>query len=60
MKVLFYGYGLGMLIAAALVLWATASRIGSDFQLGNVRKMDLEMPTGLKTDGAPGAPGGSE
>ena len=30
-KVLLYGYGLGMAIAALLVLWATASRIGSDF-----------------------------
>ena len=36
------------------------TRIGSDYQMGNVRKMDLDMPTGLKTDGAPGAPGGSE
>jgi Ni2+-binding GTPase involved in maturation of urease and hydrogenase len=29
------------------------TRIGSDFQMGNVRKMDLEMPTGSKTDGGP-------
>ena len=29
------------------------TRIGSDFQMGNVRKMDLEMPTGVKTDGGP-------
>jgi Ni2+-binding GTPase involved in maturation of urease and hydrogenase len=29
------------------------TRIGSDFQMGNVRKMDLEMPTGMKTDGGP-------
>jgi len=29
------------------------TRIGSDFQMGNVRKMDLEMPTGKKTDGGP-------
>ena len=39
------------------------TRIGSDYQMGNVRKMELEMPTGLKNDGAPGAPeapGGSE
>jgi Ni2+-binding GTPase involved in maturation of urease and hydrogenase len=36
------------------------TRIGSDYQMGNVRKMDLEMPTGLKTDGAPGAPGSPE
>ena len=36
------------------------TRIGSDFQMGNVRKMDLEMPTGMKNDGAPGAPGGGE
>ncbi len=32
------------------------TRIGSDYQMGNVRKIDLEMPTGMKTDGAPGAP----
>lgn len=30
-KVLIYGYGMGMAIAAVLVLWATASRLGSDF-----------------------------
>ncbi|MCG8561401.1 MAG: ABC transporter permease subunit [Hyphomicrobiales bacterium] len=30
-KVLFMGYGAGMAIAAVLVLWATVSRIGSDF-----------------------------
>ena len=30
------------------------TRIGSDFQMGNVRKMDLEMPTGVKNDGGPG------
>ena len=36
------------------------TRIGSDYQMGNVRKMDLDLPTGLKTDGAPGAPGGTE
>ncbi|MAH83866.1 MAG: ABC transporter permease [Rhodospirillaceae bacterium TMED8] len=30
-KVLLYGYGMGMGIAAVLVLWATASRLGSDF-----------------------------
>lgn len=30
-KVLIYGYGMGMAIAAVLVLWATSSRIGSDF-----------------------------
>ena len=29
------------------------TRIGSDFQMGNVRKMDLELPTGKKTDGGP-------
>ena len=39
------------------------TRIGESYQMGNVRKMELEMPTGLKNDGAPGAPeapGGSE
>jgi len=36
------------------------TRIGSDYQMGNVRKMDLDLPTGLKTDGAPGAAGGNE
>ena len=30
-KVLIYGYSAGLAIAAVLVLWATASRIGSDF-----------------------------
>ena len=30
-KVLIYGYSAGLAIAAALVLWATASRIGRDF-----------------------------
>ena len=30
-KVLIYGYSAGMIIAAVLVLWATASRLGSDF-----------------------------
>ena len=30
------------------------TRIGSDFQMGNVRKMDLDLPTGEKTDGGPG------
>lgn len=29
------------------------TRIGSDYQMGNVRKINLEMPTGLKTDGGP-------
>ena len=29
------------------------TRIGSDFQMGNVRKMDMNMPTGMKTDGGP-------
>jgi hypothetical protein len=29
------------------------TRIGAAFQMGNVRKMDLELPTGLKTDGPP-------
>ncbi len=38
------------------------TRIGSDFQMGNVRKMDLEMPTGTKTDGGPQdfTPGGGD
>lgn len=36
------------------------TRIGADYQMGNVRKINLEMPPGLKTDGAPGAPGGGE
>lgn len=30
-KVLFYGYATGMIIAAALILWGTASRLGGDF-----------------------------
>jgi len=30
-KVLIYGYGAGMAIAAVLVLWGTSSRIGGDF-----------------------------
>jgi len=30
------------------------TRIGADYQLGNVRKMDLDLPTGAKTDGGPG------
>jgi len=30
-KVLVYGYGTGMAIAAVLVLWGTSSRIGGDF-----------------------------
>ncbi|MDA0304670.1 MAG: ABC transporter permease subunit [Proteobacteria bacterium] len=30
-KILIYGYGAGMAIAAVLVLWATGSRLGSDF-----------------------------
>ena len=29
------------------------TRIGSDYQMGNVRKMDLDLPTGFKTDGGP-------
>lgn len=36
------------------------TRIGSDYQMGNVRKMDLELPTGAKTDGGPGAAGDRE
>lgn len=36
------------------------TRIGSDFQMGNVRKINLEMPTGLKTDGGPQDLGGAE
>ena len=43
LKVLVYGYGLGMIIAAALVLWATASRIGSDF-LSTVTAMFNPLP----------------
>jgi len=42
-EVLIYGYGLGMAIAAVLVLWATASRIGSDF-LGTVTAMFNPLP----------------
>ena len=42
-KVLFYGYALGMAIAAALVLWATASRIGGDF-LSTVTAMFNPLP----------------
>jgi NitT/TauT family transport system permease protein len=42
-KVLIYGYSLGMAIAAVLVLWATASRIGSDF-LGTVTAMFNPLP----------------
>ena len=42
-KVLIYGYGLGMALAAVLVLWATASRIGSDF-LGTVTAMFNPLP----------------
>ncbi len=36
------------------------TRIGSDFQMGNVRKINLEMPTGIKTDGGPQDLGGSQ
>ncbi|MCP4292691.1 MAG: hypothetical protein GY780_12755 [bacterium] len=35
------------------------TRIGSDFQMGNVRKMNLDLPTGLKTDGGPQDLGGN-
>jgi NitT/TauT family transport system permease protein len=42
-KVLIYGYALGMAIAGALVLWATASRIGSDF-LSTVTAMFNPLP----------------
>ncbi|PID79018.1 hypothetical protein CSB20_12295 [bacterium DOLZORAL124_64_63] len=35
------------------------TRIGSDFQMGNVRKMDLDLPTGQKTDGGPQDLGGA-
>jgi NitT/TauT family transport system permease protein len=41
--VLIRGYGLGMIIAAILVLWATASRIGSDF-LSTVTAMFNPLP----------------
>ena len=34
------------------------TRIGSDFQMGNVRKMDFEMAPGVKTDGGPSNFGG--
>ena len=34
------------------------TRIGSDFQMGNVRKMDLNLPDGTKTDGGPQNLGG--
>ena len=36
------------------------TRIGSDFQMGNVRKMNLDMPTGSKTDGGPQDLGGAK
>jgi NitT/TauT family transport system permease protein len=42
-KVLLYGYSLGMAIAAVLVLWASASRIGSDF-LSTVTAMFNPLP----------------
>ena len=42
-KVLIYGYSLGMAIAAVLVLWATASQIGSDF-LSTVTAMFNPLP----------------
>lgn len=42
-KVLIYGYSLGMAIAAALVIWATASRVGSDF-LSTVTAMFNPLP----------------
>jgi len=29
------------------------TRIGSDYQMGNVRKINLDLPTGFKTDGGP-------
>ena len=29
------------------------TRIGSEYQMGNVRKINLDMPTGKKTDGGP-------
>ncbi len=34
------------------------TRIGSDFHMGNVRKIDLDLPTGFKTDGGPQDLGG--
>ena len=43
-KVLVYGYSAGLAIAAVLVLWATASRIGSDF-LATVTAMFNPLPT---------------
>jgi NitT/TauT family transport system permease protein len=42
-KVLIYGYAAGLAIATVLVLWATASRIGSDF-LGTVTAMFNPLP----------------
>ena len=42
-KVLVYGYSAGLAIAAVLVLWATASRIGSDF-LATVTAMFNPLP----------------
>lgn len=42
-KVLIYGYSAGLAIAALLVLWATASRIGSDF-LATVTAMFNPLP----------------
>lgn len=42
-KVLIYGYSLGMAIASVLVLWATASQIGSDF-LSTVTAMFNPLP----------------
>jgi NitT/TauT family transport system permease protein len=42
-KVLFYGYSLGMALAAVLVLWATASQISSDF-LSTVMAMFNPLP----------------
>jgi NitT/TauT family transport system permease protein len=42
-KVLIYGYAAGLAIAAVLVLWATASRIGSDF-LATVTAMFNPLP----------------
>lgn len=42
-KVLLYGYSLGMALAAVLVLWATASQFGSDF-LSTVTAMFNPLP----------------
>lgn len=42
-KVLVYGYSAGLAIATVLVLWATASRIGSDF-LATVTAMFNPLP----------------